>query len=607
MVKRGFFLVGLLLLVGHLASAQLFTRQTYHDPEHRNLKEIYQVKDTVRNILHGRYISYFLNGTIESKGQFVNNETTGIWEFFFESGNLKMKGVLRQNSNYGLWEYFFENGQKSMEGTINGKNKEGEWKIYYESGELREKGSYLNNKRSGLWQSYFEDGTKKGDIEYTDDYGRFTEYFHSGKVFGEGPRLANRNVGHWRFFAEDGTLQSEGGYTNGKRTGPWKFYFPSGKLAYEGQYENDQPSGKWIYYFEEGVISSSGIFAGGQKNGYWSTFNRDGSVSSETMYERGTGEYKEFYTDRKLKVKGTIREGKREGAWQFFRPDGSKEGECLYTEGKGTYTGYYPSGAVQTKGAMEDAQRVGTWELFEQDGTLAGYYKPVVQNEAIANQINILARQQTATKPTSTSSKRAVRKGFTYFQPRTPEYQSVIVGLNPMAMFIGQMPLGVEFYNEERLGHEFGFEGLRDPFFSADTQIPQDRIFTRGYGFSVRQKFYNPLRAGMWYFAHEIRFTNISHFNKTDFLGQSPSRQIIASASQQQAEYGILLGVRLMQKNDGDGFTIDAFGGYSIGYRRFDVEPIFSEYFSSINRDPFSHSLRFGLNFGYSFSFDGRH
>ncbi len=124
MVNR--FLVGTLLTIlpGFLLG-QGITRSTYHDAAKKNLKEVFQVRDTINNTLHGRYISYFLNGNIESKGQFMNNETTGVWQFYFETGNLKMRGILRQNSNYGLWEYFYENGSKSMEGTINGKNKEG--------------------------------------------------------------------------------------------------------------------------------------------------------------------------------------------------------------------------------------------------------------------------------------------------------------------------------------------------------------------------------------------------------------------------------------------------------------------------------------------------
>ncbi|HBK89311.1 MAG TPA: toxin-antitoxin system YwqK family antitoxin, partial [Cytophagales bacterium] len=82
----------------------------------------------------------------------------------------------------------------------------------------------MANKRTGIWHTYFEDGTLRGEIEYADDHGRFTEYYHDGKVFAEGPRAGSRNVGHWRFFADDGTLQSEGEYNNGSKSGTWTNY-----------------------------------------------------------------------------------------------------------------------------------------------------------------------------------------------------------------------------------------------------------------------------------------------------------------------------------------------------------------------------------------------
>ena len=135
--------------------AQGFMRQTYHDLDKKNLKEVYQVKDTLKNIPHGRYISYYLNGNIESKGQFTNNETTGVWEFFYETGKPKMRGILFKGANYGMWEYFFESGQKSMEGIINGKNREGEWKMFYENGHIKEIGEYKNNKHVGSLEDIF--------------------------------------------------------------------------------------------------------------------------------------------------------------------------------------------------------------------------------------------------------------------------------------------------------------------------------------------------------------------------------------------------------------------------------------------------------------------
>ena len=588
----------LIFLLPLIVFSQGVTRFTYHDAARKNLKEIYQVKDTIQNILHGRYISCFLNGNIESKGQFMNNETTGVWEFYFETGNLKMRGILRQNSNYGRWEYFFESGSKSMEGTIDGKNKTGEWKIYYENGDLKEQGEYVDNKRSGLWKTYFEDGTLRGEIEYVDDHGRYIEYFHSGKVFAEGPRSGPRNVGHWRYFSEDGILSSEGEYTNGKKTGEWKQYYSTGKVASTGNYENDQPNGKWNYYFEDGSLSSSGEYIGGKKDGYWSSLTKDGKINSEITYTNGSGEYREYYLDGKLKVKGPVVDGKSQGHWQYFFQDGKTEGECEFDKGKGTYRGFYPSGTLQTKGQIDDNVRVGTWDLYEQDGTLSGYYKPFYDDKELAGDINSLINKSKAAAVPST-----IKKGFYYFTPRFPEYRGVILSSNPFSTFIGKIPLGIEFYNQSRLGHEFEFEGIRNPFYTADSEVPENKIYKRGYSMAVKQKFYNNLPIGLWYFAHEVRFTNLGYFSNVTVV-KSPTL-ITASASEQRFEYGVLLGSRLMKKNNGDGFTIDAFIGYGLGYRLTDIEPIFKDVFSTMNTDTFSHTFRFGLTFGYSLSFDG--
>jgi uncharacterized protein len=581
-----------------ISKGQGITRYTYHDTEKKKIKEVYQVKDTISNILQGRYVSYFLNGHIESKGQFYNNETTGVWEFYYESGNLQMRGILRQNSNYGVWEYFYENGQKSMEGAIEGRLRERTWKIYYESGELRETGEYKGNKRTGSWLTYFEDGAKKGEITYLNDYGKFTEYYRSGAIFAEGPKAGTKNVGHWRTYAEDGTFASEGEYNSGKKNGEWKFYYPSGKLAALGQYESEEPVGLWTYYFESGKVSSQGEFVKGNKNGYWNSFNKDGTLRSEITYVNGTGEYKEYYPSGQLRIKGQMVNEKNQGKWQYFFDDGKLEGECDFDKGKGTYYGYYPNGSLQTKGEIVNDLRVGTWDLYEQDGNLTGYYKPIYESKNLADAINSMAEKSRVPLPYTNAKKKY--RAFSYFEPRDPEYRSVIIQGNPAFMFAGFFPLGIEFYNQERLGHEFSFEGIRDPFFSSDGQVSIGKNYTRGYAFSLKQKFYNPWKTGMWYFAHEIRFSNIGHYANIPFNGSF----ISITAPEQRVEYSVLLGSRLLQRSSRDGFTLDAFVGYGVGYRDVSIDEQSKQYFSSVQTDHFSHVVRFGLNIGYSFSFD---
>jgi antitoxin component YwqK of YwqJK toxin-antitoxin module len=588
--------VAFLLCVPFATFSQGFTRKVYHDKEKKILKEEYEVRDTISNILNGQYISYYLNGNVESKGQFLNDETAGIWEFYYETGNLKMRGILKQGANHGLWEYFYESGEKSMEGVINGRNREGEWKTYYEDGQLKESGIYKANKRTGLWKLYYEDGTRRAETEYLDDFGRSTEYYHSGKVMGEGPKRGIKQVGHWRYFDEGGVLESEGEFEDGKRTGTWIFYNGEGKVVARGSYSANEPTGSWEYYYSDGTLNAKGEFVNGHKNGYWKALYADGRLKSEITYVNGNGVWKEFYPTGKLKSKGNVINDHREGNWEFYYEDGKLEGECHYENGKGVYSGYYPNGALQTKGEMEDDKKVGTWEIFESDGKLSGYYRPFYDNNKIGEEIVEMAGKSSINKVVSKG------KHFPYFDPRVNEFKGVILGTNPIFVAMGSFPIGIEFYLEERLGHEFEFIGIRDPFFTSDQNIPPGKDFKRGYSVAIKQKFYNALKVGSWYFGHEIRFTNVGHFSNV-MIPVIPDSYFTASAVEQRIEYGPLLGYRLMRRPNTSGWTIDAFISYNIGYRGFDVDPQYASYFDDINQSKFSNTFHFGLNFGNVFSF----
>ncbi len=593
MKKVAFILFFVLAAIANLYS-QGFMQRSFHDTAKKILKESYQVKDTVRNIVHGLYSSYHLNGNVESKGQFTNDETTGVWEFYYETGNLKMRGMLSKGTSYGFWEYFFEGGAKSMEGTIYGKNKEGEWKLFFENGQVREIGEYKSSMRHGQWKSYYEDGLLKGEIEYAEDYGRYIEYNHAGKVVGEGPKMGTQQVGHWRYFNADGLLQSEGDYIDSKRNGEWVNYFPTGEVSSRGIYENGEPNGKWEYFFENGTVSASGEYLGGQKNGYWNSFTDNGLLMSEATYAMGTGEYREYFKSGKLKVRGSIVNNKKHGPWEFYFEGGQVEGKCDFVEGKGIYYGYYPGGARQTKGTIDTNRKTGTWEIYDRDGQLSGFYKPFYDEKKIGHEVVSYEGPQVLI-----AKKREGR--FTYFNERSTEFKGMILEGNPVLMFAGRFPMGVEFYAQERLGHQFEFIGIRDPFFQQDEKIASGKQFQRGYAIAVKQKFYNKLKAGMWYFGHELRFTNIGHFTNISFP-PSPDNSITISAAEQRMEYGILLGYRIMQRNNSKGFTIDMFTSLDAGYRSVDMQQSYSSFFGNVNQSKFVSSLHVGINIGNVFS-----
>jgi uncharacterized protein len=576
-----------------LLCAQSVMRQSFHDSERKKIKETYYVKDTLRNILHGLYTSYYLNGNIESKGQFVNNETAGVWDFYYETGVLKMRGILFKGANYGLWEYFFESGKKSMEGIIYGRKKEGEWKVFYENGQVKEVGEYKENLRNGPWKFYFEDGQLRGEIDYQDDFGRYIEYDHAGKVTGEGPKMGTRQVGHWRYFGSNGVLISEGDFTEGKKHGVWVEYFSSGKVSARGNYQHDEPSGTWEYYFESGAVSAKGEYLGGQKNGYWRTFTDTGILMSEVNYKMGSGEYAEYHKSGKIKVKGSIVNDKKEGLWEFYYEGGQLEGKCDFKQGKGVFFGYYPNGTLQTKGTIDGNRKTGTWEIYDMDGQISGYYKPFYDQTRVGSEV--IDYEGKTMIP-----KRQPHR-FTYFTPRANEFRGVILGGNPVLMFAGLFPLGIEYYSQERLGHEFEFNGIRNPFFRRDENVPEGELFKRGYTIALKQKFYNPFRSGLWYFGHEIRFTNLGHFTNVS-LQPAPTERVTVSAFEQRVEYGMLFGYRYLHRKKSHGLTIDFFGSVDMGYRDTDINTNYADYFKDVNQSRLVTSIHVGLNIGHMFS-----
>ncbi|UII24870.1 hypothetical protein LVD15_16350 [Fulvivirga maritima] len=596
--ENGIFILFILFsLLMHNAVQAQYVQYTYHDDDKEQIKEIFHVKDTISNTLEGKYQSYYINGNLESLGSFANNETVGVWEFFYEDGKLKMRGDLEPGSSDGYWEYFFESGIKNMEGRIKDRKRVGEWSIYYESGELKEKGIFREGRREGLWEFYYEDGRKKGSIDYAGGKGLFTEFYPTGESKAEGPRVGSVNNGLWKYYYKDGSLQAEGNYNGDEKSGIWKYYHRNGQVSATGEFDNNKPSGEWQYYFENGKLSSTGNFSKGKKDGLWSLYYPDGTLKGESVFDKGSGTYKEFYETGELKIEGKIEDGLYTGLWKYYYEDGVLEGECEFEDGIGEYTGYFHDGTtVQTIGTIENGKKIGKWKLFGEDGELSGYYHPVYGKGTIKR--DELREKERANYGIADYKFKGKKRS--YFEPKRNEYRGFIVSLSPLSMFVNRLPCGMELYMEERMGFEFEFEGVRDPFFEDDNDVPLYDNYKRGYRLALKQKFYNPFNEyGMWYFGHVVRFSNLNHY--ANVISQ-PENVIRVHAKEHRVEYSLMLGYRLIQSTSEGGFTADAFISGGGGYRSYSEDDYAGRAFDSLDKGSVSFAYNFGLNIGYSFS-----
>lgn len=591
-------------------NAQKVEIRTFHDNDSSLIKEIFYVADTKSAILHGPYTSYFINGSVDKKGFYSNNLPDSTWTYFFESGQIKMKGNLKNGVSHGLWEYYFENGNINMAGIIIDSKREGEWKYYYENGNIKSQGEYKANKREGIWNYFYEEGEIKSQAFYEADRGKYKEFYENGTLKAEGLNVNGYSDSTWIFYHENGKIKATGDYAKGKRVGPWIYYHKNEVKSAEGEFANGEKEGKWIYYHESGEKSSEGALREGKKEGYWKIFAEDGKFKAEGVFKQNNGTYTEYYESGKIKVEGMIKDGKNHGLWTYYYEDGPKEGECHFNMGSGEYFGYYKDGSLKMKGKIEDGANTGLWELYKGDGSLEGYYRPYYEDSTPVYKLveKKTPRRGNYIKPEYKFKSNKSR----YFDPVINEYKGVILGTNPLAPLLGQIPLSFEYYIEERLGYEILVTVLRNPFFKGSDQVELNKLFNRGFNVSLRQKFYQPESGfGMFYFGHEVRLTSLNHYANVIDSVASPAVKNRINAKETKFEYALFVGDRWMAlfgeryKNNSLGFTIDAYLGFGFGYRlyqeKFPNEPAYREIFSDLNDSKFVISPRIGLNIGFVF------
>lgn len=603
--------IGMATCSANHSYAQPIEIRTFHDENNVQVKEIYFIDHSAKAWLTGSYKSYFINGILEKTGFYKNNYPDSLWTYYYESGQIKMRGLLKDGSNHGLWEYYFENGKISMAGMIIDSKREDTWKYYYENGDLKSQGNYKKNKKDGIWNYFYEEGELKAQAFYKDEKGTYKEFYSNGKIKAEGINIAGQSDSTWVYYHNNGTVKAMGDYRLGKRIGPWFYYHDNETISSEGNFVDGEKDGKWIHYHENGEISSEGALREGKKEGYWKIFGENGAFMAEGIFEQNDGKYTEYYESGKIKAEGGIIDGKNHGFWMYYYEDGTKEGECEYIIGDGEYIGFYKDGSIKMKGEIKDGSNVGLWELFKGDGSLAGYYRPYYEdNKPIYKLVENEKKPQRGDylKPAYKFKSYKSR----YFDPVINEYTGRILATNPLATFIGQLPISIEYYFEERLGFEILVTLLSDPFYISSENVEVNKVYDRGFNIALKQKFYHPEgKLGMFYFGHEVRLTSLKHYANVIDSISVPSNQIKINTQETKFEYALFVGDRWMRlsgeryNNNYTGISIDAFIGFGFGYRLYEKKypnnPKYDQIFQDINDSKFVISPRIGLNIGFVF------
>jgi len=239
----------------------------------------------IKNSLYeGEYLAYDILGNQYSKGQYYNDEKSGLWQWFHSNGKVSTtrnyeRGLLEKEVNSYYYNGQIEVSSSYSEGKINGSRK-----YYDQYGELqlikfytKEDGhvAYVNIQSNDTisfnsigkfkLESYF----KNGQLAVVQNYfnGKFdgpTTYYNSdGSIVGKTNFKSADYEGVRTEYYDNNIIYIETPYKNDLKNGTEKEYYKNGKIKRESPYFNDNLNGTEIHYNADGTVKSKTFFWNG--------------------------------------------------------------------------------------------------------------------------------------------------------------------------------------------------------------------------------------------------------------------------------------------------------------------------------------------------------
>jgi antitoxin component YwqK of YwqJK toxin-antitoxin module len=115
----------------------------------------------------GSSTEYSVTGEIIAQGQYSDGEKNGEWKY--KSGELTEEGKYIIGLKDGIWKSFFTNGKLKFKGNFIQGNPDGPHTYYYDSGKIKEEQYFNMGIRDRTWKKYDEEGTPLVVITYKND------------------------------------------------------------------------------------------------------------------------------------------------------------------------------------------------------------------------------------------------------------------------------------------------------------------------------------------------------------------------------------------------------------------------------------------------------
>lgn len=178
------------------------------------------------------------NTVYQYVGQFKDDKPYGVFKYYYIDGALKS---IVKFSNSGILARsisFWENGRVMSKGNYIKQEKDSTWIYYDQYGYLNMVEQYSQGKLNGWRVTYYRLARGEKESPVLEQ-----AYFKDGKMDGE-----------WKKFYRNGNLEVKGKFENGKRTGIFEYFHPNEKRKLTENYKNGKKHGYIVYFDESGEV-----------------------------------------------------------------------------------------------------------------------------------------------------------------------------------------------------------------------------------------------------------------------------------------------------------------------------------------------------------------
>lgn len=237
---------------------QQFRKTLFLDPLDRDIiKEFLCVDDDCRTY---QVNIYYSDGTLESTGFLKDGMLDSTAMSYYPNGLIHTKRNYLQGLEHGRFEAFDRDGNLTSQIHYKYGKLDGEFTAYHDNGKIREHGYYQSGELTDTLKIWYENGVKESLIAYG------------------GGRLN----GIYRHWLKDGTMDMEGRFRNGRKQGEYRTWHENGQLSFEAYFEDNFISGPAYEWYSNGMMKKEYSIQG--KRGTVTYYDLTGEIESVENY-----------------------------------------------------------------------------------------------------------------------------------------------------------------------------------------------------------------------------------------------------------------------------------------------------------------------------------